>query len=415
MTTAIETPANLEEFRLKVRDWFSSNATREDAEASGESSEVEEGETEDFLVVARKFQNTLYDAGLSGLSWPKEYGGQSLTMNHQQVFNEEASGYVLPSTPFMVTLGMCAPTILQYGTEEQRKRHIGPMLRGDEIWCQLFSEPGAGSDVAGLTTKAVQDGDEWVINGQKVWTSGAHYASFGLIVTRTNPDVPKHKGITMFIVDMKAPGVTVRPLRQMSGASGFNEVFFDNVRVPSTALVGVVDQGWTAAIGTLMNERVSIGAGGGGLGRGTGTVQFDRLAELATSTGAITDPVTRNELATIWVKERTLAILGDRMRASLKSGNAPGPEGSIAKLAGSELGSRVADMAMDLLAESGQAWNNDDEESLRWATNVLASPGGAIAGGTPEIMRNILGERSLGLPKEPQLDRDMPFKEIRTN
>ena len=411
-TTTTETPAGLEEFRLRARDWFAKNAKRIDAVGDGEA---EEGETEDFLVVARKFQNQLYDDGLSGLSWPKEYGGQSLTMNHQRVFNEEASGYVMPSSPFMVTLGMCAPTILEYGTEEQRKRHIGPMLRGDEVWCQLFSEPGAGSDVAGLSTKAVRDGDEWVINGQKVWTSGAHFASFGLIVTRTNPDVPKHKGITMFIVDMKSPGVTVRPLRQMSGASGFNEVFFDNVRVPAANLVGEVEKGWTAAIGTLMNERVSIGAGGGGLGRGSGTPQFDRIVELATHVGKINDSATRQELATLWAKERTLAILGERMRASLKSGNAPGPEGSIAKLAGSELGKQVADMAMTLLAESGQAWTKDDEESMRWATNVLASPGSAIAGGTPEIMRNILGERSLGLPKEPQLDRDMPFKDIKAN
>jgi len=412
MTTTTETPAELEEFRLRARDWFAKNAKRIDAVGDGEA---QEGETEDFLVIARKFQNQLYDDGLSGLSWPKEYGGQSLTMSHQRVFNEEASGYVMPSSPFMVTLGMCAPTILEYGTEEQRKRHIGPMLRGDEVWCQLFSEPGAGSDVAGLSTKAVRDGDEWVINGQKVWTSGAHFASFGLIVTRTNPDVPKHKGITMFIVDMKSPGVTVRPLRQMSGASGFNEVFFDNVRVPAANLVGEVEKGWTAAIGTLMNERVSIGAGGGGLGRGSGTPQFDRIVELATHVGKINDSATRQELATVWAKERTLAILGERMRASLKSGNAPGPEGSIAKLAGSELGKQVADMAMALLAESGQAWTNDDEESMRWATGVLASPGSAIAGGTPEIMRNILGERSLGLPKEPQLDRYMPFKDIKAN
>jgi alkylation response protein AidB-like acyl-CoA dehydrogenase len=214
---------------------------------------------------------------------------------------------------------------------------------------------------------------------------------------------------------MKSPGVTVRPLRQRSGASGFNEVFFDNVRVPAANLVGEVEKGWTAAIGTLMNERVSIGAGGGGLGRGSGTPQFDRIVELATHVGKINDSATRQELATVWAKERTLAILGERMRASLKSGNAPGPEGSIAKLAGSELGKQVADMAMALLAESGQAWTNDDEESMRWATGVLASPGSAIAGGTPEIMRNILGERSLGLPKEPQLDRYMPFKDIKAN
>ena len=261
----------------------------------------------------------------------------------------------------------------------------------------------------------MRDGDEWVINGQKVWTSGAHFSKFGLIVTRTNVDVPKHKGITMFIVDMSSPGVTVRPLKQMSGGSGFNEVFFDNVRIPADNLVGEVDHGWMAAIGTLMNERVSIGAGGGGLGRGSGTPQFDNLSELATKVGKKHDSATRQELASIYVEERLIQILGDRMRAGMKAGKAPGPEGSIAKLSGSELGKRSADMAMNLLAEAGQAWTDEDEVAARAATTLLASPGGAIAGGTPEIMRNILGERSLGLPKEPQVDRDMPFKEVKNN
>ena len=412
MTTATDTTTDLEAFRAEVRAWLKANGKRVDDHSTPE--EVD-GETVDYLTKARVFMNKLYDAGFSGLSWPKEYGGQGLTMNHQRVFNEEANGYDLQSSPFMVTLGMCAPTLLQYGTEEQRKNHIPKMLRGDEVWCQLFSEPGAGSDVAGLTTKAVRDGDEWVINGQKVWTSGAHFSKFGLIVTRTNVDVPKHKGITMFIVDMSSPGVTVRPLKQMSGGSGFNEVFFDNVRIPASNLVGEIDNGWMAAIGTLMNERVSIGAGGGGLGRGSGTPQFDNLSALASKVGKKHDSATRQELAGIYVEERLIQILGDRMRAGMKAGKAPGPEGSIAKLSGSELGKRAADMAMSLLAESGQAWTDDDEDSARAASILLGSPGGAIAGGTPEIMRNILGERSLSLPKEPQVDRDMPFKEVKNN
>ncbi len=412
MTSATDTSTDLEAFRAEVRAWLKANGKRVDDHATGAETD---GETVDYLTKARVFMNKLYDAGFSGLSWPKEYGGQSLTMNHQRVFNEEANGYDLQSSPFMVTLGMCAPTLLQYGTEAQREEHIPKMLRGDEVWCQLFSEPGAGSDVAGLTTKAVQDGDEWVINGQKVWTSGAHFSKFGLIVTRTNVEVPKHKGISMFIVDMSSPGVTVRPLRQMSGGSGFNEVFFDNVRVPASNLVGEIDHGWMAAIGTLMNERVSIGAGGGGLGRGSGTPQFDNLSELATKVGKKHDSATRQELASIYVEERLIQILGDRMRAGMKAGKAPGPEGSIAKLSGSELGKRSADMAMSLLAETGQAWTDDDEVAAHAASTLLASPGSAIAGGTPEIMRNILGERSLGLPKEPQVDRDMPFKDVKTN
>ena len=412
MTTATDTTTDLEAFRAAVRAWLKDNARRVDDHFAAEEADEESAA---YLTRAREFQNKIYDAGFTGLSWPKEYGGQSLTMNHQRVFNEEANGYEMPVVPFMVGLGMCAPTLLQYGTEAQREEHIPKMLRGDEVWCQLFSEPGAGSDVAGLTTKAVRDGDEWVINGQKVWTSGAHYSKFGLIVTRTNVDVPKHKGITMFIVDMSSPGVTVRPLRQMSGGSGFNEVFFDNVRVPASNLVGEIDHGWMAAIGTLMNERVSIGAGGGGLGRGSGTPQFDNLSELATKVGKQHDSATRQELASIYVEERLIQILGDRMRAGMKAGKAPGPEGSIAKLSGSELGKRSADMSMTLLAEAGQAWADDDETAARAAGILLGSPGGAIAGGTPEIMRNILGERSLGLPKEPQVDRDMPFKDVKTN
>ena len=408
--------AELAGFRSRVRGWLTENAERRDAVSdSDHAADENDGESLQAVEVAKDFQAKLFDAKLAGLSWPTVYGGQGLTMEHQRVFNEEAADYVIPTGPFIIGLGMCAPTLLEYGTEEQRLRHVPRMLRGDEVWCQLFSEPGAGSDVAGLQTRAVRDGDEWVINGQKVWTSGGHYSDFGLLVARTNVDVPKHRGITMFVVDMRAPGVTIRPLRQMTGTSGFNEVFFDDVRVPAANLVGVVDEGWRAAIGTLMNERVSIGAGGGGLGQRVGGGEFDALLDLARECGALADPVLRQSLASVYIEERLLDLLSQRIRADVRAGKAPGPEGSIAKLAGTQLARHVADVAEEILGARGQAWLPGDQAGRRWSTTLLSAPGKSIAGGTPEIMKNILGERVLGLPKEPQVDRDIPFRDVKVS
>jgi len=405
--------AELAEFRDRVRRWLAENAERRQAVEKAENEQ--DGETLHALEVAKRFQAKLFDAGLAGLSWPKVYGGQGLTMEHQRVFNEEAAGYVIPTSPFIIGLGMCAPTLLEYGTEEQRLRHVPKMLRGDEVWCQLFSEPGAGSDVASLQTRAVRDGDEWVVNGQKVWTSGGHYSDYGLLIARTNVDVPKHRGITMFIVDMRSPGVTVRPLRQMTGASGFNEIFFDDVRIPAANLVGAIDEGWRAAIGTLMNERVSIGAGGGGLGRRVGGGEFDALLDLARSAGALDDPVLRQSLASVYIEERLLELLSERIRADVRAGKAPGPEGSIAKLCGTVLARHAAEVAEEILGARGQAWLPGDKAAERWSRALLAAPGNSIAGGTPEIMKNILGERVLGLPKEPQVDRDIPFRDVKVS
>jgi len=393
-------------FRGKVRAWLAENAVRLDADP------VDQGETLGGLGVAKRFQAALFDAGLAGLSWPERYGGQGLSMEHQLAFNAEAEDYAIPTGPFIIGLGMCAPTLLEFGTEEQRLRHVPVMLRGDEVWCQLFSEPGAGSDVAGLQTRALRDGDQWIVNGQKVWTSGGHYSDFGLLIARTNVDVPKHLGISMFVVDMRSPGITVRPLRQMTGDSSFNEVFFDDVRIPATSLVGEVDRGWQASIATLMNERVSIGAGGGGLGRRLGGGEFLSLVELARAHGVLGDPVLRQSLAGVYIEQRLLELLSERIRADVQAGRTPGPEGSIAKLAGTVLHRHAADLAVEILGESGAAWVQEDAESERWTQALLQGPGNSIAGGTPEIMRNILGERVLRLPKEPQVDRDIPFRDI---
>ena len=401
------------EFRARVRAFLEGNAPRrrarsEDDEDLGHGP-LEEAEDGDMVARNKEFQAKLFDAGLAGLTWPKEYGGQGLTNREVQIWNEEAAGYDLPASIYTIGHGMCGPTIMQMGTEAQKQRYIRPMLRGEEVWCQLFSEPGAGSDVASLQTRALRDGDEWIINGQKVWTSGAHYCDWGVVITRTNVDNPKHRGISMFIVDMHAPGVTVRPLRQITGGANFNEVFFDDVRVPSENLIGEVDEGWRAAIAMLMNERVAIGAGGGG-GRAAGTSSVIRLARRRGLTG---DAQVRQDLADLYIRETILGYIGMRVREAVKSGRTPGPEGSIAKLSGSLLARRRSDVAMAIAGPAGAAWPEEEAGGDRWSLMVLSAPASAIAGGTDQIQRNIIGERVLGLPKDPQIDRDMPFRELK--
>ncbi|WP_199589281.1 acyl-CoA dehydrogenase family protein [Blastococcus sp. TF02A-26] len=394
---------SLDAFRERVREWFAQHVELTGGDGGDRSLEA--------VGAARRFQAALFDAGLAGLTWPVEYGGQGLTLAHQLAFNEAAEPYAVPTMPLLIGLGMCAPTLLEVGSQEQRDRHLARMLRGDEVWCQLFSEPGAGSDVAGLRTRAVRDGEDWVVNGQKVWTSGAHFSDYGLLLARTDPAVPKHLGLTMFVVDMRAPGVTIRPLRQITGGANFNEVFFDDVHLPGDAVVGEVGRGWQAAVTTLMNERVSIGAGGGGLGRRLGGGEFAALADLARRRGALADPVLRQEIASVFVEERLLELLSARIREDVKAGRTPGPQGSVAKLAGAQLAKHAAEVGLEVLGSA--AWADDDADAERWTTSLLGAPGNAIAGGTPEIMKNILGERVLGLPREPAVDRDVPFKDLR--
>jgi acyl-CoA dehydrogenase len=300
---------------------------------------------------------------------------------------------------FAIGLGMVAPTILAHAIPEVRDAYLRPLYRGDLVACQLFSEPVAGSDLAGIQTRAVRDGDEWIITGQKVWTSGAHLSDIGEIITRTSPDKPKHKGLTMFVVDMKAPGVDIRPLRQMTGGASFNEVFFDEVRVPDTHRLGDVDEGWTVALTTLMNERAAIGAGGSGFG----SLGITRFVQMAHHFGVAGDPVVRQQLADVYVHQQVARMTNLRAMARIKAGQLPGPEMSIAKLAGTQNMQRVAAMLVPILgprlvADSGE-WG-----AYAWSEYVLGIPGGRIAGGTDEVMRNIVGERVLGLPKEPRLE-----------
>jgi alkylation response protein AidB-like acyl-CoA dehydrogenase len=353
---------------------------------------------------AKSWKATEFDAGFGWISGPAEYGGRALPPPYERTYRELAAGYAIPSQMvFAIGLGMVAPTILAHATPEVRDAYLRPLYRGDMVACQLFSEPVAGSDLAGIQTRAVRDGDEWVLSGQKVWTSGAQHSDIGEIITRTSPDKPKHKGLTMFVVDMKAPGVDIRPLRQMTGGASFNEVFFDEVRVHDSHRLGDVDEGWTVALTTLMNERAAIGAGGSGF-RSTG---FSRFAEMARHLGVADDPVVRQQLADAYVHLQVAKMTNLRAMARIKAGQLPGPEMSIAKLASTQNMQRIAAMLVPILgprlvADSGE-WG-----TYAWSEYVLGIPGGRIAGGTDEVMRNIVGERVLGLPKEPRVESNQP-------
>jgi alkylation response protein AidB-like acyl-CoA dehydrogenase len=340
----------------------------------GQHVDVDEGER---LARARTCQRLLHDNGFAGIDWPVEHGGQGLGTKEVVAFNQEASHYDLPITPFVIGLGMCGPTIIAHGTDDQKARYLPPLLRGDEIWCQLFSEPAAGSDLASLRTSAVEVDGAWRLTGQKVWTSGAHNAAFGMILARSDPGRTRHHGLTMFVIAMDAPGVTIRPLRQMSGPARFNEVFLDDVAVEG--VLGTVGDGWRTALTTLMNERVSIGAGPSNHG-----VPFETLRRLPAG------PAQRQELARLYGDELLVKLLGQRVTDAILAGAQPGPEGSLAKLAGTAAAKRSASLAVAL------AGPGPFDEAL------CSAPGLSIAGGTDEVLRNVIGERVLGLPREPR-------------
>ena len=366
-----------------------------------------DAESEALIAGAKAYQAALTDAGLSFLTWPKQHGGQDLTKRHAEIFNEVAAGYDIPNSIYQIGHGMCAPTILEFGTEAQKRDFLPTLMGGSEIWCQLYSEPGAGSDVASLQTRAIRDGDEWVVNGQKVWTSGAHYSDWGVLIARTNVEAPKHKGITMFILDMHSPGVEPKPLRQITGAANFNEVFLTDVRIPDSQRLGLVDDGWRLSVALLMNERVAIGASGGPRDGGV-----DPLIRKARENGSLKDPTVRQELMNVYIHQQLLSWLGQRTRAALQAGRAPGPEGSLGKLLAANIARMQSDLGIAIAGAAGQAWAAGDPKGPRWATSVLSAPASAIAGGTSEIQKNIIGERVLGLPKEPQVDREQPFREL---
>jgi alkylation response protein AidB-like acyl-CoA dehydrogenase len=403
-----EEPAPEAELRAEIQAWLEEHAK---PKADSECSLSPMGGFHDdpeAIAAAKAWQAELAAARLAATHWPVEYGGRGATAAEVLVLDEELSRYDVPSDIFRIGTAMLGPTIIAHGTDEQRARHLGPMLRGEEIWCQLWSEPGAGSDLASLRTRAVRDGDHFVLDGQKVWTSGAHYSQWGLGIFRTDPDVPKHEGISCLIVDMATSGITVRPLRQITGVAHFNEVFFDGVRVPASNLVGDAGDGWRVARTTLMNERFAAGA------MDTSSNAFDALLGLARRVGAVGDPRVRQELGRVYSLGRVVDLTSARVRASVSAGGIPGPEGSILKLAIAELITRRADIGVRLLGAAGAVVGEDAPEGGRWQDAVLGSFAMHIGGGTDEVQRNIIGEAVLGLPREPNTLRDVPFRDLPT-
>jgi len=363
------------------------------------------------------FRRKQFEHGLALVHFPEGHGGLGISPKQQLTVLDEIQKHskVVHHDPPAGTIGigMGMPTVLTYGSEKQKKYHLPRIFSGEDIWCQMFSEPSAGSDVAGLASRAVSDGDHWVVNGQKVWTSVAHLSSWGMLVVRTNPDVPKHDGLSYFILDMKTPGVTVRPLYQITAEAEFNEVFFDNVRIPHENMLGKEGQGWRVAITTLMNERVAIGSGGAGGG-------FRRLLDLARRSRrngrpAIEDSAVRQRLADFYVTSKGLQYTGYRTLSAILRGATPGPEGSIGKAIGAPLGQQMAAFAVELQGASGGLLDRDAVgDDVMWQEMYLASPGIRIAGGTDEVLRNIIAERVLGLPPEIRLDKDKPFRDVPT-
>lgn len=366
------------------------------------------------------------ESGYATPTWPSEYGaGLSLSPAEAKYVNEVLNRYKVPRPFNIIGLGMGGPTVIAWGTEEQKHRLLRPLATNEEIWCQLFSEPGAGSDVAGLSTRAERDGDEWVLNGQKVWTTLAHLARWGMLVARSNPDAPKHAGLTYFVLDMQAPGVEVRPLVQITGDAEFNEVFLDNVRIPDTMRVGAEGDGWRVAVTTLMNERVALSGAGSLSGDAVGGSSVDRLIERHRP---VTDPRLRQRLSQLYIEGRLIRLNNQRAAERRKRGAEAGPEGSITKLMQAEYNQRVQKLAIDMegtqaiawegaelkAAPSDQpAWVTSDSDNMRdVARGFLRAQANTIEGGTSNVMRNILGERVLGLPKEPDPSRDLPWKDV---
>jgi alkylation response protein AidB-like acyl-CoA dehydrogenase len=412
---------SIDEFRSDARRWLEANAKPKPATTEGDlpwglgsdnvavfldlPEEVERAR----LEATRAWQRCKFDAGYAMISWPEADGGRGLPGSYTHAYNNEEAEFDLPSAGELppTSIRLIAPTIATHGTPEQKKRFIAPLLRMDELACQLFSEPSAGSDLASLRTRAEHDGDEWLINGQKVWTSGARFADWGLLITRTDPTVPKHRGLTAFLLPFAAPGVEVRPIRQMSGGANFNAVFMTDVRLSDDFRLGGVGEGWRVALTCLDVERDhSSGSGSREVGGG-----IDRVIRTAQYLGCNHDPVIRQTLSDLYIHDRVTQLTNGRVAAALKAGQMPGPAGSLGKLMWTANMARVSDaisaiLGPRLVADTGE-WG-----TFAWGEHVLGAPGYRIAGGSDEIQRNIVGERVLGLPPEPRLDKDVPFNQV---
>jgi alkylation response protein AidB-like acyl-CoA dehydrogenase len=398
-------------FRAEARTWLKANAKLDEG-GVGRGADLGERIDEETLRAAKVWQKKKADAGWACIRWPSEYGGRGATAIQGVIWGQEESKFDTPPNIFGIGHGMCGPTVMTHGTEEQRSRWIPKLLSGEEVWCQLFSEPSAGSDLAGLRSTAVKDGDDWIVNGQKIWTTGAQISDWGILVVRSDPNAAKHAGLTYFVVDMHSPGIEIKPIVQINGGTGFNEVFFDDVRIPDANRLSEVGNGWAVAITTLMNERASIGSGGGG---GVGDLQ--RLAREVELDGApaIEDRGVRQKIADFYVRSKALQYTGTRTLSALSQGKTPGPEASLGKLIGGVLIQDIAAFGIEL---GGMAGILNDEENTPLGGGMqdryLGIPGLRIAGGTDEVLRNIIAERVLGLPPEARVDKGIAFKDIPT-
>ena len=400
-------------FRAEARNWVQANAPKEfEAELSQASLGRISLKSADMVAVGKSWQKKKSDAGWACLSWPKEYGGRGASPIEKVIWQQEEGVYGKLTQPFQIGEGMCGPTVMAFGSEADKRERLPKLASGEEIWCQLFSEPAGGSDVAGLRTRAERDGDDWIVNGQKIWTSGAHYSDYGILITRTDPTVPKHKGLTMFFLDMKSPGVEIKPIRQANGQSEFNEVYFTDVRIPDSQRLGEVGDGWNVSLTTLMNERMSIGAS-----VATGFPElFDYCSSLVVDgRPAIEDRAVRAKLANWAVKASGLKYTAFRSISALSRGERPGPENSIGKLVAGAMIQEVATYALDLQGAAGVVSEPADAEvEGKFQAMLLRSPATRVEGGTDEILRNIIAERVLGLPGDIRVDKDVPFNQIPT-
>ncbi|MDP3853378.1 acyl-CoA dehydrogenase family protein [Phenylobacterium sp.] len=395
-------------YRAQVRAWLEANAPKQHVSADPEGG--------DSMSASKAWQAQKAAAGYACITWPKEWGGQGGNPLQNVIFGQEESKYPIPPNPFQIGLGMCVPTLMNFADQDTKDRFSGPAIRGEEIWCQLFSEPSGGSDVAAARTKAVKADDgsgDWLISGQKVWTTGAQFSDYGIVVVRTDPDAPKHKGLTMFWIDMKDPGIEVKPIHQMSGGSGFNEVFFTDVRVKDSQRLGAVGEGWKVSLVTLMNERLAVGGA-----TGAGWSQFLETARETPGLdgqSALKDQALREKLADWYVQAEGLKHTRNRTMTALSRGQTPGPESSIGKIISAVQMQELGNSAVEMLDQYGII-NDPDLAPLHggFQSSVMFAPGLRIAGGTDEILRNIIAERVLGLPGDIRVDKDIPFKDMPT-
>jgi len=396
-------------FRAEARAFLAANAELK----AGSRPVLRLGGMDTAMVAKCKdWQAKKVDAGFGGITWPKRFGGRELSPIFQVIYNQEEEDYAAPRGLFEIGLGMCIPTMMTYAKPEQLDRYVRPALRGEEVWCQLFSEPAGGSDLAALRTRAERDGDDWVINGQKIWTSGAHLSDFGIIVVRTDPNVPKHEGLSFFFLDMRSPGIEIRPIHQMSGTRHFNEVFFTDVRVPDAQRLGGVGQGWKVSITTLMNERLAVGE--------VARPDVDDLVALARSVTLDGEPAIRNaavreRIADWYARSQGLKFTRFRTMTAMSRGETPGPENSIAKLVNASKLQDIASFGLDMMGNAGVVVDDDLVEAYgMFQSALLSSPSARIAGGSDEILRNIIAERVLGLPADIRVDKNKPFNQVPT-